>query len=98
MNQFNAAEIKEMIDVAAFYEFEGNRITSSGKGSWKMAGLCPFHSDRKAGSFFVHPESGAFKCFSCGEKGGDFITFLMKKYEMPYKMAIETLRNGGYHA
>lgn len=30
--------------------------------------LCPYHPDRKSGSFSVGPNG--FKCFSCGESGG----------------------------
>ncbi|HAJ19879.1 MAG TPA: hypothetical protein DCL95_07445, partial [Rhodospirillaceae bacterium] len=40
-------------------------------------GLCPFHADTRPGSFVVNKATGAFKCFSCGEQGGDIITFHM---------------------
>lgn len=31
--------------------------------------LCPFHDDKKAGSFFINIQSGMYHCFSCGAKG-----------------------------
>lgn len=98
MSQTYATEIKEQVSIIEFYRFEGNEITTSGKNPWKKAGLCPFHQDQKTGSFYVHSESGAFKCFSCDTKGGDVIAFLMKKYDMNFKQAVQTLKNGGYYA
>jgi hypothetical protein len=43
---------------------------------WTSGGLCPFHADRHAGSFYVHLDSGAFKCHACGAGGGDVIAFV----------------------
>lgn len=37
--------------------------------------LCPFHNDRKVGSFVVFPKTNRFKCFACGE-AGDAIDFV----------------------
>jgi DNA primase len=37
--------------------------------------LCPFHEDRKAGSFQISEGKGIFKCFSCGASG-DAIKFI----------------------
>jgi hypothetical protein len=45
--------------------------------AWNDGGLCPFHSDNKAGSFRVNLTTGAFKCFACDAKGGDIISFTM---------------------
>lgn len=39
--------------------------------------LCPFHNDRKVGSFVVFPKTNRFKCFACGE-AGDAIDFVSK--------------------
>jgi hypothetical protein len=46
----------------------------SGDG-WTDGGICPFHADRRAGSFRVNIESGAYTCYSCGAKGGDVVAF-----------------------
>ena len=44
-----------------------------GNGNWCTT-VCPFHDDSKP-SLTVHVESGAFKCFACGAKGGDVLDF-----------------------
>ncbi len=67
--------IKTAIPIRQFYGSQLNieHFKSSG---WNDGGLCPFHSDNKAGSFRVNVEHGAFKCYSCGAQGGDVIDFL----------------------
>ena len=47
-----------------------------GPGEWKTT-HCPFHKDSKP-SLSVNIQSGGFKCFSCGESGGDVLAFHMK--------------------
>lgn len=37
--------------------------------------LCPYHADRRTGSFSVNLETGLNKCFSCGQ-GGSFARYL----------------------
>jgi DNA primase len=56
------------------------------------AGLCPFHNDRNAGSFYFDIETGAYTCFSCGKKGGDIISFTQNKYDLNFKEALSKLR------
>jgi putative DNA primase/helicase len=51
----------------------------TGKGWHLWNGLCPFHADRRPGSFVVNKVSGAFRCFSCGTGGGDIIAFHMQR-------------------
>ena len=41
-----------------------------------MRALCPFHPDRHP-SLAVNLQTGGFYCFSCGERGGGLIDFLM---------------------
>lgn len=38
-------------------------------------GICPFHNDKRLGSFVVTNKKGIWKCFACGE-GGDSIKFV----------------------
>lgn len=42
-------------------------------------GLCPFHGDKKLGSFKVTPNKGIFKCWGCGMEGDsiDFVSSLL---------------------
>ena len=61
---------------------------------WVEAGLCPFHDDRKPGSFGVHIDYGAFNCFSCGTKGGSIIDFEMRRYGIDFKEAVSRLEAG----
>jgi DNA primase len=90
----DAAKIKECIAPYDFYIREQDLHSYGYKsGQWAIAGLCPFHDDGSAGSFKVNWESGAFTCFSCGEKGGDIITYIQKKYDLSFREVLEKLGN-----
>ncbi len=52
--------------IAAFYQGQG--LTLRGQGAWCSA-VCPFHKDTRP-SLRIHRESGAFRCMSCGARGG----------------------------
>ncbi|MBT6980834.1 MAG: hypothetical protein HOA05_01215 [Candidatus Marinimicrobia bacterium] len=69
-------EIKEVISPLYFYQSQLPSLTHQRSG-WVNGGLCPFHHDHKAGSFFINIDTGAFNCFSCQAKGGDVIAFTM---------------------
>jgi len=92
--KLDATKVKQCIAPCDFYMREQDLerfIHKSGK--WGTAGLCPFHDDASEGSFKVNCENGAFICFSCGEKGGDIITYIQKKYDLSFREALEKLRN-----
>ncbi|MGA8165043.1 MAG: CHC2 zinc finger domain-containing protein [Waddliaceae bacterium] len=92
--KLDAAKIKECIPPYDFYMREQDfQRFGYRSGKWAVAGLCPFHDDGSAGSFKVNYESGAFNCFSCGEKGGDIITYMQKKYNLSFREALEKLGN-----
>lgn len=61
------------------------------KHDWNDGGLCPFHSDNKAGSFRVNLTTGAFKCFACGIAGSDVIAFIMALYGLQFVEALAKL-------
>ena len=85
----NAEQIKNAINPADFYRHHLNApLTKHGLNS---GGLCVFHNDRKAGSFFVNLNSGAFICYSCGTKGGDIIAFTMRLYGLTFSEALAQL-------
>lgn len=53
--------------------------------------LCPFHADTHPGTFSVKLPQGAFYCFSCGNKGGNLIKFMEKKYRVTFETALAML-------
>lgn len=53
-------------------------------------GLCPFHHDRKIGSFSINDAKGVFKCFSCG-KGGDHFKYLELRKGLSFMQALKML-------
>jgi len=91
--QLDANWIKAMIDPIDFYTSEGQEITTRSGSPWKQGGLCPFHEDRHAGSFYIHSTSGGYCCFSCGAKGGDIINFTRNKYGLRFGDALRKLAN-----
>lgn len=42
------------------------------KAGREFTGLCPFHADRKIGSFMVNDDKEIYRCFSCGAQGDHF--------------------------
>ncbi|MBS0272628.1 MAG: hypothetical protein JSR85_08300 [Proteobacteria bacterium] len=89
----SASRLKELINPIDFYISEGHAINPRKKTEWKSGGLCPFHNDRKAGSFFISSLSGAFKCFSCGLSGGDVIAYTQQRHEISFVEACQKLND-----
>lgn len=88
--KLSAFQIKERVNPYDFYLREQNLHRFDVKsGQWAVAGFCPFHADRSAGSFKVNVESGDFVCFSCGSKGADIIAFTMAKYDLSFYEALK---------
>ena len=56
---------------------------------WVDGGLCPFHQDKRIGSFKINSSTGAFKCFSCNASGGDIISFTMKYHDFSFPEALD---------
>ena len=80
--------VKEILDRVNIVELIGEYISLNKNGKNYQA-LCPFHNE-KTPSFTVFAESGRYQCFGCGEKG-DAITFLMKKENLSYPVAVKRL-------
>jgi DNA primase len=83
--------LKSRIHPMDFYQQDGQEIKTSRNNKWKEGGRCPFHEDRKAGSFRINSENGAFKCFSCGASGGDIISYTEQKYDLTFVEACRKL-------
>lgn len=95
-NRIDIQDLKQAICPQEFYERElGTSIRARWGKKWCLAGLCPFHADRFAGSFYVNIESGAYKCHACGAVGGDVIAFIQKKHGYSFVEAIKLLNETG---
>lgn len=89
----DVAQLKKAIDPIDFYTSEGQEITTRGCSSWKLGGLCPFHDDHHAGSFYINDIDGSYSCFSCKTFGNDIIDFTQKKYGLRFGEALHKLAN-----
>ena len=84
--------IKRSIAPHDFFSKEQQQPNLNSKSSkWATAGLCPFHDDTKTGTFKINLETGAFKCWSCGARGGDIITFLQMRDGLSFPEALKKL-------
>jgi len=79
-------EVRSRIDIVNLVSQDGIRLKKVGKN---YTGLCPFHADKRP-SFYVMPDSGRYKCFSCGE-AGDVFTFVMKRRSLDFPEALRLL-------
>ena len=52
--------------------------------------LCQFHNDHNP-SLSLNLETGAFRCFACGAKGGDIIAFHCLKFDVGFVEAAKEL-------
>lgn len=79
-------EIKQRIDIVEVV----SRYTPLKRAGSIYKGLCPFHSERTP-SFVVFPHTGTWHCFGACGTGGDVITFVMRKENLEFREAVETL-------
>ncbi len=86
-------ELKNRISPDLYYAryLKGHFGSHTGNGWHNWSGLCPFHADKKTGSFVVNRNTGAFKCFSCGTGGGDILSFHMNISKLSFNAACEHL-------
>ena len=83
------------VDWMTFYLCEQGNFNYRQDGSdWKVAGLCPFHADKRPGSFYINSESGCFKCHSCGT-GGNAVDFVVWKYGLEVKESLKYIGENG---
>ena len=90
--KLNVDYIKNSLNPFDFYRHELPNAPLK-KHEWNDGGLCPFHSDKKPGSFRINLVTGAFKCFACGIKGGDIIAFTMAINGLQFTDALKRLSN-----
>ena len=82
------SRIKAESDLVALIQSRGTVLKQQGS-NW--TGLCPFHDDRRPGSFRINFSSGAFKCFACGAGGGDIIDFVQERYRLDFPESLRLL-------
>ena len=66
-----------------------------GRGAWRSA-LCPFHDERHP-SFRVNVDTGAYRCFGCGARGGDVLAFHRARYGLSFVQAARDLGASGWN-
>lgn len=73
-------------DVDSYFDSEG--IPLHGPGAWKTA-RCDFHGG--SDSLRVNMRSGGWVCMACGERGGDVLSFHMKRHGLDFIEAANAL-------
>lgn len=68
---------------------ESQGIKLKGSGAWRDA-ICCFHPDTKP-SLRVNVETGAYRCFVCGARGGDVLAFHMQHHKLNFVEACKQL-------
>ena len=88
----NVADVKRRVSPLDFYAGEVMELPQRKRlYGWVIGGLCPFHADRRVGSFYINLDSGAFNCFSCGASGGDVIDFVRSRHGFTFPEALQYL-------
>ena len=83
-----ADELEEIRARINIVDLVGQSVSLKKTGN-RYQGLCPFHQDHNP-SFSVTPETGRYKCWSCGESG-DAFGFVMKTRNVEFKEALQFL-------
>ena len=81
--------IDQLLDRVSLAAVVGKRVKLTRKGNRRLAGLCPFHSE-KTPSFFVDEVKGLYHCFGC-KAGGNAITFLQQTEGGDFMDAVRSL-------
>lgn len=69
-----------------YYQSEFPGITITKKTGWLNVRCC-FHEDLEP-SLSINLDFGGFRCFACGEKGGDIVAFHQRRYHLPFIEAV----------
>lgn len=84
--------LKAAVPPATYYAEElPDMPTARRSTGWVLGGLCPFHTDTRAGNFRVNLDHGGYLCFACGAKGGDILDFHMAHHGQDFEQAIDAI-------
>jgi len=89
--RLDADTVKRGISPVEFYASELAKMKPPRRFGWNDGGICPFHDDTHAGSFRIHTDTGAFRCFACDASGPDIISFTMRRHGLNFREALSTL-------
>jgi DNA primase len=90
VSSVSSTEIKERVRQSVdIVDVVGNAISLRRQGRI-FVGLCPFHDDSKP-SLQVNPERQTWKCWVCGDKGGDVFSWVMERERVEFKDALKLL-------
>lgn len=73
-----------------YYGYQAALDKYKPKANGKATACCPFHDDKHP-SLGINLETGAYRCYSCGEGGGDVLAFHMSRNNYTFKEACEDL-------
>lgn len=80
---------KELLPDPSYYYSEHLEGMRNPKGD-HVSALCPFHGERNP-SFSVNLITGSYKCFGCGKRGGDVLSFHRERYQLGFVEAAKQL-------
>lgn len=81
---------QKILDAAKVSDVLRDHGVALSKRGNQLLGLCPFHDDRRVGSFVVNERGNYYKCFACEAKG-DAVTVLRELDGMKYTEALRYL-------
>lgn len=88
IDQFTIRRVKDAANIVDVMRELGYDLRRSSGSTYEC--LCPFHEDRRIGSFKISEAKNIYKCFSCDHSGGP-VDFLIEKEEMSFLDAIRFL-------
>lgn len=81
-----ADDVKDRVDIVDLV----SRYVPLQRAGRNFKACCPFHDERTP-SFVVFPDNNSWHCFGACGTGGDAFSFLMKRENLDFREALETL-------
>lgn len=87
VQQRDTERVREAADLASVVS---QYVDLKPAGAGRLAGLCPFHGDKRTPSFTVSTVKNLWHCFGCGT-GGDAFSFIQRIEGVPFLEARSVL-------